>query len=831
MREKTKKLIGQILIATLLLGSIGLGSYLNLSSRLGETPEAYYWLNLELKRPYGFRGESINLTAQTDYESVVIEFYLPNENLWKNQTWSANESRLINVPLVAPLGEYRIVGKVPNAYTTVWFTLVDSENFQATSFPYNKTHKDIQYNIFGNRTLRVSYQEQELSVHLPQLPAAVTVNCFNNSDIFVARFQSAVVDIDLSLVFVYEGAKLVINGTKETEGNFSFSFYSPRQIKNFFKRIQLTTNQVFGNNPDLFFDWGDFIKAKEHFSYNETTHILTVHNVPKTFRLDPTFGYTNAGASYNSMGNTIRGSVFTVLSGIVGIDVITHNITWYGRYRNVQTAAAKCMIHKASDLSFVAETEEIVGGSSVQWNTHDFASPVTLQSDTTYILTVWGESSQGRVYYDSGDTNQGVSQSLTYNTAPNPLDPTYDNNKYSIYAFFNSPIFADGFETGDYSGWDGTTGSPEVTSALSHHGTYSAKMNFTVAWQAKYCYEDYGNIYDDVYTRFYFRTDDRPADTKYRRIAHSYAKPSYGTAWYIDLFYSSPNYWIRLHYQEPSSGNLDFNFDYQVDTWYCFEVAYIQDASVGGYEIWIDGVSKASILNLDTTADDLYLLRLGRSSESDSGFVNYFDCVVIDETYIGVENGADVTPPTYSDVGSNSTSADYPCKFYTKWTDETGLATTGGWKLEHNNTGTLANTTWTAFTANPDWSNKTLTLNSTEKKIQWRFHANDTSDNWNSTTWQYITVTSKLSVGWNNFTVWTWDISKTLGAINSSLNSDSINWTVILIDYGNGTQWAMTRYWNGTDWIIPEYNSLKVVNSATDEWWLYCNEAGAWDHS
>lgn len=108
-----------------------------------------------------------------------------------------------------------------------------------------------------------------------------------------------------------------------------------------------------------------------------------------------------------------------------------------------------------------------------------------------------------------------------------------------------------------------------------------------------------------------------------------------------------------------------------------------------------------------------------------------------------VEGGEDSTAPTYSNVGTNTTVAGNPCRFSTKWTDETGLATTGGFIFGTNNTGTFTNETWSAFSANPDWSNKTKTLNSTVSiRIEWQIWANDTSNNWNTTGLQYFVVTT-----------------------------------------------------------------------------------------
>jgi hypothetical protein len=87
----------------------------------------------------------------------------------------------------------------------------------------------------------------------------------------------------------------------------------------------------------------------------------------------------------------------------------------------------------------------------------------------------------------------------------------------------------------------------------------------------------------------------------------------------------------------------------------------------------------------------------------------------------------------------------------------------------------------------------------------------------------YLTKVTALAVGWNNFTAWGEDVGKTLGQVNASLNLDTINWTVIVVDYGNGTQWALVY---GT-----EYNYEYVIVATSDTLYIYCNVAGSWWHT
>jgi len=98
---------------------------------------------------------------------------------------------------------------------------------------------------------------------------------------------------------------------------------------------------------------------------------------------------------------------------------------------------------------------------------------------------------------------------------------------------------------------------------------------------------------------------------------------------------------------------------------------------------------------------------------------------------IVLEATRDITPPVWSDAGTNNTAPGQPTLFYAKWADNTGLS---GFIFGTNNTGTWVNSTWTSMNGAVNWSNATRTINNTQGIIvQWRVWANDTSNNWNST--------------------------------------------------------------------------------------------------
>lgn len=99
----------------------------------------------------------------------------------------------------------------------------------------------------------------------------------------------------------------------------------------------------------------------------------------------------------------------------------------------------KGAIYKHSDLSKVGETEEFYrdGLFTTGWYTYNISGTVNLEAGTEYVL-VLGGTGEGdeRLYYDTGTTNQGHYQSQSYGNWPEPLDPTHEDRKYSIYCTY-----------------------------------------------------------------------------------------------------------------------------------------------------------------------------------------------------------------------------------------------------------------------------------------------------------------------------------------------------------------------------------------------------------
>jgi len=80
-----------------------------------------------------------------------------------------------------------------------------------------------------------------------------------------------------------------------------------------------------------------------------------------------------------------------------------------------------------------------------------------------------------------------------------------------------------------------------------------------------------------------------------------------------------------------------------------------------------------------------------------------------------------------------------------------------------------------------------------------------------------------LTAGWNEMSAVAQDVGHNLSELNSSLYINNINWTMLTVDYLNGTQWSM-QY--GTS-----YNANCTV-TAGSELWIYCLDVTAtWTHT
>jgi len=108
--------------------------------------------------------------------------------------------------------------------------------------------------------------------------------------------------------------------------------------------------------------------------------------------------------------------------------------------------------------------------------------------------------------------------------------------------------------------------------------------------------------------------------------------------------------------------------------------------------------------------------------------------------YLNITYSADISSPVYSNNQTNETKPAKPCNFTLDWTDNVGLS---GYMFSTNNSGTWRNASFVSFSGINNTSWNVSILNTTVGiLIQWKFYANDTSDNWNVSEMYNLTIVS-----------------------------------------------------------------------------------------
>lgn len=183
------------------------------------------------------------------------------------------------------------------------------------------------------------------------------------------------------------------------------------------------------------------------------------------------------------------------------------------------------------------------------------------------------------------------------------------------------------------------------------------------------------------------------------------------------------------------------------------------------------------------------------------------EIIYVSEFWIVISyTGSDTTPPTYSNVGTNTTRSDYNtqdfCEFYVYCLDDIGLS---GAKFGTNNTGTWQNDTWTdPWTGEPTsgWYNVTKTLtNATGTDVSYQFWFNDTSNNRGTTGLQTFRI---WGVEWRTFGFPNATIMAS-GYVIGDGDNDGLN--ELFSPYGT---LLSKRDWTGTTY---SYSSAKTFES------------------
>lgn len=158
-------------------------------------------------------------------------------------------------------------------------------------------------------------------------------------------------------------------------------------------------------------------------------------------RIDPTFGYTSAGASNSSKTSDYIYS-FEEASPTERGELTS--ITWYGRGNSGKDQYMKGAIYVSSTNALVATTSEYkTDDNGVSWHTFDFTTNPTI-SVISYNLCLWWDIYNASNYYDS-NTSKHKALSTEYNGVfpATIIWGTTDyaftrNGRWSVYATYEA---------------------------------------------------------------------------------------------------------------------------------------------------------------------------------------------------------------------------------------------------------------------------------------------------------------------------------------------------------------------------------------------------------
>jgi hypothetical protein len=285
---------------------------------------------------------------------------------------------------------------------------------------------------------------------------------------------------------------------------------------------------------------------------------------------------------------------------------------------------------------------------AIAWN-HNGQVTLLLISKTKQAYDMKIEGLTGTINYSK------VDESISWKT------PAVQSGQYKDYLTLNGYAVAlfrgngsslpppnpleDGFESGSFSAWNGTTTTSgetaTVTNTLAHHGTYGAKFasNGGSGYENSYVFKNVGS--NEIYVRGYFYMSQsgiaQDNDKAYlltlaagsNNVAYAGWKRTGGSVkWQLAIRDGSG-------YATVYSGTTPI-----VEKWYCVELHWKKGTTNGLGELWVDGAKIATITAKNTaTYGDVSQVRFGLTElYGCTSTIAYCDCTKVSNAYIGPES-------------------------------------------------------------------------------------------------------------------------------------------------------------------------------------------------
>ena len=203
-----------------------------------------------------------------------------------------------------------------------------------------------------------------------------------------------------------------------------------------------------------------------------------------------------------------------------------------------------------------------------------------------------------------------------------------------LFKYFTT-IFSDGFESGDFSAWDGEIESQgnsiSVSTSQAYQGSYSAYVSLAgdaSSGGRAYVYKNLGATYSDIYQRIYLRITEAPATDK--RV-QAFALGGSSTTDSVTVGFKNDAGTLKLWEGDQDNWAGVVGSELQLDTWYCVEVHF----TTSSVTVYLDGVE-----DITRTGLSLVAVQYAKAGEvydnANSGTAKFYvDCVVVADTYIG----------------------------------------------------------------------------------------------------------------------------------------------------------------------------------------------------
>lgn len=303
--------------------------------------------------------------------------------------------------------------------------------------PYGKGQKDLKNNKLAysttdmdvefypiNSTTENEYGGVEFDIILQKKPV---------SNIFTFPIHSQ------NLIFYYQPEltpdEIKTGNTRPDNVIGSYAVYHSSKLNNEYntgKAFHIYRPEIFDSKGDTV--WGELDIKDDILAI--TINQTWLDNAVYPIRIDPVFGYTSIGGTGDAVASDyILGSAF---NGNVGTGT---NITAYiASENNINTGKFALYKHSDSTKLINGETAELTNIPAVYaWRTLNFSIGPTLEN-TAYVI-IFGfdaAASPDRTFikYDTGASNQGHYEAITYPTFPAIATFGHTNRKYSIYCTY-----------------------------------------------------------------------------------------------------------------------------------------------------------------------------------------------------------------------------------------------------------------------------------------------------------------------------------------------------------------------------------------------------------